>query len=104
MIADQNSAQKEIRKYLLVFAVLLSLTLMNVFISRLHLNITLTIIIVLSVAALEASLVACQLMHLISEEKLIYSFLVLTVIFFVFALFIPLWGIFNPITGSTHVP
>jgi cytochrome c oxidase subunit IV len=38
----------------------------------------------------KGSLVACYFMHLISEKKLIYAVLVLTVAFFIALLFLPI--------------
>ena len=43
----------------------------------------------LVVATIKASLVACFFMHLISEKKLIFWVLALTVVFFVFLMLIP---------------
>ena len=45
--------------------------------------------VALLVATVKGSLVACYFMHLISEKKLIYAVLVLTVVFFVALLALP---------------
>ena len=50
----------------------------------------LKITLVLSVALAEAVLVAGVLMHLVSERKLIYSVLILTAIFFLHLLLLPI--------------
>jgi len=45
--------------------------------------------IALIVATIKGSLVACYFMHLISEKKLIYAVLALTVVFFIALLALP---------------
>ena len=52
----------------------------------------------LGIATVKASLVAAYFMHLISEKKLIYATLILTAIFFVALMFLPLSHYFDPIT------
>jgi cytochrome c oxidase subunit IV len=77
-----EAVKKEIRKYLYVFYTLAVLTGITVWISTFHLPIHIAVIIALVVAATKGSLVAAFFMHLISERKLIYAVLVLTVFFF----------------------
>ena len=74
--------KKEIRRYLLVFAALGVLTLVTVAISYLDLPTWQAITLGLVVATVKGSLVAAFFMHLVSERKLIYAVLVLTVFFF----------------------
>ena len=45
--------------------------------------------VALLVATIKGSLVACYFMHLVSEKKLIYAVLVLTVVFFIALLALP---------------
>lgn len=77
-----EAIRKEIKKYLLVFGALAVLTVITVAISQLHLPTHEAIILALIVAAVKASLVAAFFMHLISEKKLIYAVLGITVFFF----------------------
>ncbi|OGX06118.1 MAG: hypothetical protein A2Z88_04300 [Omnitrophica WOR_2 bacterium GWA2_47_8] len=77
-----HDIQKEVKGYLVVGISLLGLTLITVAVSYLHLNLTGAIIVALCVATIKGSLVACYFMHLISEQRLIYIVLVMTVIFF----------------------
>ena len=49
------------------------------------------------IATVKASLVACYFMHLISEKKLIYFVLVLTVAFFVALLLLPVVTSLDPV-------
>ena len=83
-----EAVKKEIRKYLYVFYTLGVLTGITVWISTFHLPIHIAVIIALAVAATKGSLVAAFFMHLISERKLIYAVLGLTVFFFS----VLLWG------------
>jgi cytochrome c oxidase subunit IV len=83
--AHDNSPEavsKEIRRYLMVFGMLAILTGITVGIYYLHLPKTEAIVLALAVATIKGSLVAAFFMHLLSERKLIYAVLVLTVFFF----------------------
>lgn len=79
---DPESIRKEIRKYLYVFGGLAILTGITVGISYLHLPTWQAVTLALAVAMVKGSLVAAFFMHLISERKLIYAVLVVTVFFF----------------------
>ena len=65
------------------------LTIVTVAISYLHLPVPMAVTVALLVATIKGSLVACYFMHLISEKKLIYAVLALTVVFFVALLALP---------------
>ena len=77
-----EAVKKEIRKYLYVFYALAVLTAVTVWVSTFHLPIHEAVIIALVVAITKGTLVAAFFMHLISERKLIYAVLALTVFFF----------------------
>jgi cytochrome c oxidase subunit IV len=79
---DPASVAKEMKKYWAVFFALCTLTIITVGISYLHLPTAAAIALGLTVATIKGSLVAAVFMHLISERKLIYSVLVITVVFF----------------------
>ena len=79
---DPESVRKEIRRYLAVFAALAGLTIVTVGIAYLHLPKVPAIVLALVVATIKGSLVAAVFMHLISEKKLIYAVLILTIFFF----------------------
>ena len=83
-----EAVAKEIRKYLYVFGALAVLTAITVGISYLHLPIHEAVILALVVASVKGTLVAAFFMHLISERKLVYGVLVLTVFFFA----VLMWG------------
>jgi cytochrome c oxidase subunit 4 len=80
---------RHVRIYITVFVALMVLTIVTVAIARLHLPVHLAVTLALLVATVKGSLVACYFMHLISEKKLIYAVLLLTAIFFVVLLALP---------------
>ncbi len=80
---------KHVRVYITVFVALMALTLITVAISYLHLPTPMAVAVALLVATVKGSLVACYFMHLISEKKLIYAVLLVTVSCFVGLLALP---------------
>ena len=88
--AHADDIRKHVKTYLMVFGALMVLTVVTVAISYLRLEVHEAITIALVVATVKGSLVALYFMHLNHERKLIYYTLVLTVVFFVFLMFIPL--------------
>jgi len=81
---------RHVKVYITVFVSLMVLTIITVGISYLHLSVPKAITVALLVATIKGSLVACYFMHLISEKKLIYAVLVITVIFFLVLLALPI--------------
>jgi cytochrome c oxidase subunit 4 len=84
-----EQVKKSVRVYVTVFVALMALTLITVAVSLLHLSVGAAITVALFIASVKASLVAGYFMHLISEKKLIYATLVLTGVFFVALMFLP---------------
>jgi cytochrome c oxidase subunit 4 len=80
---------KHVRIYITVFVTLMALTLITVAVSYLHLPIRTAIAVALVIASVKGSLVACYFMHLISERRLIFAVLGLTVAFFAGLLLLP---------------
>ena len=80
---------KTVRVYVTVFVALMALTIITVAISRVHLPLPIAVTVALLVAIIKGSLVACYFMHLISEKKLIYAVLLLTAVFFVALMALP---------------
>jgi cytochrome c oxidase subunit 4 len=80
---------RHVRVYIIVFVALMALTIITVAISYLHLSTPVAIAVALFVATVKGTLVACYFMHLISEKKLIYVVLLITVIMFVPLLALP---------------
>ena len=81
--------QKHIKIYVGVFVALAFLTIVTVAISYLHLSIIPAVALALVVASIKGTLVASYFMHLVSEKRLIYIILIMTVLFFVFLLVLP---------------
>ena len=81
---------KHVRTYFMVFGALMVLTVITVAISYLHLEAQEAIIVALFIATIKASLVALFFMHLNHERKLIYYSLILTAVFFLFLMIVPL--------------
>jgi cytochrome c oxidase subunit IV len=80
---------RHVRVYITVFVALMALTLITVAISYLDLSTPMAVALALFVAIIKGSLVACYFMHLISEKKLIYTVLIITVIKFAALLALP---------------
>jgi cytochrome c oxidase subunit 4 len=86
---------RHVKVYTTVFVTLMVLTVVTVAISRLHLPVKTAVAVAMLVATIKGSLVACYFMHLISEKKLILAVLMLTVVFFVALLFLPIATVHN---------
>ena len=80
---------RHVRVYITVFVALMVLTIVTVAISYLDLSVPIAVTVALFVAIVKGSLVAGYFMHLVSEKKLIYAVLALTVAFFVVLLALP---------------
>jgi cytochrome c oxidase subunit 4 len=92
-MSDAHSVEdirKSVRTYFMIFGALMVLTVITVGVSYVHLPIPMAILVALVVATIKGSFVAMFFMHLLHEKKLIYYVLLLTVVFFVFLMFIPL--------------
>lgn len=91
---DPEHIKREVRIYLLVFGSLAVLTGATVA-ARYLLDLPMgyAIALALSIAAIKGFLVAGFFMHLLSEKKLIYALLSLTVIFFAFLIWLPVHDI-----------
>ena len=86
---------RHVRVYITVFVALMVLTIITVAISYLDLAVPMAVTVALLVAIVKGSLVACYFMHLISEKKLIYAVLALTVAFFAALLALPVVTFFD---------
>lgn len=81
--------KKHVRGYIGVFVALACLTVLTVRVSYMHLATPMAITVALIIATVKASLVALYFMHLISEKKLIFIVLLVTVVFFGVLMFVP---------------
>ena len=84
-----EAIKREIRVYLIIFGALAALTALTVWACYgLKMPVHYAILIALTIACTKGFLVAGFFMHLLSEKKLIYSVLALTVFFFA----VLMWG------------
>jgi cytochrome c oxidase subunit IV len=90
-VAGDHAADidRHVKIYITVFVALMALTLITVAVSYLDLPPRTAIALALFVATIKGSLVACYFMHLISERKLIYVVLAITVFKFIALLALP---------------
>jgi cytochrome c oxidase subunit IV len=89
--------RKEMRVYVTVFLGLAVLTAVTVYACYgLKLPVHTAIIVALIIASIKGFLVAGFFMHLLSEKKVIYGVLILTVVFFIFLMTLPISHHANP--------
>ena len=96
-----DDVKKSVKTYYMIFGALMVFTVLTVAVSYLHLPIAFAILIALVVATIKGSLVAMFFMHLLHERRVIYWTLLLTVVFFIFLMFVPLATNLDRIPGST---
>jgi cytochrome c oxidase subunit 4 len=86
---DPAEIDRHVRVYITVFVALMALTIVTVAVSYLDLPPAMAITVALFVATIKGTLVAGYFMHLISEKRLIYAVLVITVVKFIALLALP---------------
>jgi cytochrome c oxidase subunit 4 len=101
MHSDPAAIQKSVRAYLTVGALLLVFTGVTVAANQFHFVVPVAITVALIIAALKGSMVASVFMHLSHERRWIYGALLLTVVFFVVLLFVPMLTILDHIGTAT---
>jgi cytochrome c oxidase subunit 4 len=92
MHSDPEAVRKSVRSYITVFVMLMIFTVVTVAASSLHFAVPIAIGVALVIAAMKGSMVAGVFMHLSHEKQAIYGTLLLTVLFFVVLLFMPVLG------------
>ena len=91
MAESAEDIRHHVAVYKKVFLALAVLTVVTVAASYLHLDsIAMTVTIALFIASIKGALVACFFMHLIDERSIIYWVLMITVVFFIVLMFVPL--------------
>ena len=90
MAHTPEEIQKHVKVYMLVFAGLAIMTVITVAVSYLDVNIYQAVAICLFIASIKAGLVGAYFMHLISERKMIHYILLMTLVFFIVLLVIPM--------------
>lgn len=96
-----DDVKKSVKTYFMIFGALMVLTVITVGVSYVHLPLALAVLVALTVATIKGSLVAMYFMHLLHERKVIYWVLALTLIFFIFMMFVPLLTNTDKIPGTT---
>jgi caa(3)-type oxidase subunit IV len=105
MHSDPAEIKKSVRTYMMIGAALLAFTGITVAANRLHLEVPIAITVALVIAATKGSMVASVFMHLNHERKWVYGALLLTVVFFVVLMSIPLFTVMDEIgTPIQSVP
>src|SRR5437762_12167005 len=89
MHSDPAEVRKSVRSYITVFVALMVFTIITVAVSRFHFAVPIAITVALVIAAMKGSMVAGVFMHLSHEKQAIYGALLLTVLFFIVLLFVP---------------
>ena len=82
--------KKSVRSYITVFVMLMIFTVITVTASRFHLGIAVGITVALIIAGMKGSMVAGVFMHLAHEKPWVYGVLLLTVVFFIVLMFVPI--------------
>ena len=103
MSEETHDIQKEVKKYLIVFGVLLILTIVTVTASNLQIGMTLGIIVALIIASVKGYLVACNFMHLSSEKRLVYFVLIIAAVFFIAMMLIFYVSHYNLPEGAHYI-
>ena len=96
-----DDIKKSVKTYFMIFGTLMVLTIITVGVSYVHLPVAAAVTVALVVATIKGSLVALYFMHLLHERKVIYWVLTLTLIFFIFMMFVPLLTNSDKIPGTT---
>jgi len=103
MHSDQESIKKTIRTYWMIGAALFVFTTITVAVNQVHLAVPMAITVALIIATMKGSMVASVFMHLSHERKWIYGALILTVVFFIVLMTLPMFTLMDHIGTSIHV-
>lgn len=105
---SEHHSPEEIKKHEKTFwtvgGVLFVLTILTVAVSYFHLPIAAAVLVALLVASLKGGLVAGIFMHLIAERKVIYQLLILTIVFFIALMAIPILSEGNSVGRNVQPP
>jgi cytochrome c oxidase subunit 4 len=97
MHSDPAELKKSVRSYITVFVMLMIFTVITVVAASFHFAVPIAITVALIIAVMKGSMVAGVFMHLSNEKKAIYGALLLTLVFFIVLLFIPLFTMMDHI-------
>ena len=103
MHSDPAEIKKSVRSYMMVGAMLLVFTVITVAVNQIELAVPLAITVALVIAGMKGTMVAGVFMHLSHEKRWIYGTLILTAVFFVVLMFVPLLTVSDTI-GTPMAP
>ena len=90
---ELSDVKKHVRQHIIIAVGLALGSIMTLWTSQTNFgSFSLNVAITLGIAAIQAFMVAAFFMHLLSEKKLIYSFLAFTAVFFVVMIGITFWA------------
>jgi cytochrome c oxidase subunit 4 len=98
MHSDPADVKKSVRSYMIVFAMLMVFTVITVAVAGLNVSTPVAITIALIIATMKAAMVAGVFMHLSHERQAIYGTLLLTLVFFIVLMFVPILTVSDAIT------
>ncbi len=105
MHSDAAEIKKSVRSYMMVGAALLVFTVITVAVNQIHLSsVALAVTVALIIAGMKASMVGAVFMHLSHEKRWIYGALLLTAVFFIVLMSVPLFTTLNNIGTPIHPP
>ncbi len=99
---DMEAMRRTIRTYFMIGAALLVFTVITVAVNQVHLAVPAAITVALIIAIMKGSMVASVFMHLSHEKQWIYGALLLTVVFFIVLMSVPIFTLVDTI--GTHTP
>jgi cytochrome c oxidase subunit IV len=102
MHSDPAAVRKSVRGYMTIGAMLLVFTGVTVAANRFHFAVPVAVTIALIIATMKGSMVAAVFMHLSHERRWIYGALLLTVMFFVVLMCLPLFTTMDNIGTPIH--
>lgn len=105
---SEHHSPEEIQKHQKTFwtvgGILFVLTILTVAVAYFHLPLAAAVLVALLVASLKGGLVAGIFMHLIAERKVIYQLLILTIVFFIVLMALPILTEGNSVGRNVQPP
>jgi len=93
MHSDPEAIRKSVRQYFMIGAALFVCTGITVAVNQVHLAVPLAITVALIIASIKGSMVASVFMHLNHEKRWIYGALILTILFFIVLMSVPMFTV-----------
>jgi caa(3)-type oxidase subunit IV len=105
MHSDPAEIKKSVRSYITVFVLLMVFTILTVGAASIEFAVPVAIGVALIIACMKGAMVAGVFMHLRDEKRWIYGTLVLTVVFFIVLLLLPVMTSLDGLgTGTPWLP